>query len=116
MFVAKHYVVDMQWNTYLNYHNKNGCAENYYQLLLIIKTMSKQDNVWISFIEGLHQHAAIVKCLMCSVFDLKNNFIKKGSLKRKDFRVAGVQHCKRPDMSTIQVLNEIFNNCFEATI
>jgi hypothetical protein len=37
-------------------------------------------------------------------------------LKRKDFRVAGVQQYKRPDMSTIQVLNEIFNNRFEATM
>jgi hypothetical protein len=53
---------------------------------------------------------------MCSVFDLKDNFIELGSLKRKDFRVAGVQYYKRPDMPTIQVLNEILNNCFKATI
>jgi hypothetical protein len=79
-------------------------------------TMKKQDNVWISFIEGLHQHAAIVMCLTCSVFDFKDNFIEKGSLKRKDFRVAGVQHYKRPNMSTMQVLNEILNNHFEATM
>ncbi len=69
MFVAKHYSADMQWKAYPNDHSKNHCAENYYQLFLIIKTMSKQDNAWISFIEGLHQHAGIVMCLMCSVFD-----------------------------------------------
>ena len=69
MFVAKQYSVDTQWKAYLNDHNKNNCTENYYQLLLIVKIMSKQDNVWISFIEDLHQHAGIVMCLMCSVFD-----------------------------------------------
>jgi hypothetical protein len=43
-------------------------------------------DVWISFVEGLHQHAAIVMCLMCSGFDLVGNYIKQGFLKKRDLK------------------------------
>jgi hypothetical protein len=36
-------------------------VDKYYKLLLLVKTKSKNDNVWISFIEGLHRHAAILQ-------------------------------------------------------
>ncbi len=42
---------------------------NYYKLLLLVKTKSKKDNVWISFVEGLHRQAAIIACLLCTKFD-----------------------------------------------
>jgi hypothetical protein len=45
MFVEKHYSVDTQWKAYLNDHNKNNRADKCYQVLLIVKTMSKQDNI-----------------------------------------------------------------------
>jgi hypothetical protein len=41
--------------------------------------MSKEDHVRISFVEGLHQHAAIVTFLMSSEFDLVGNYIEQGS-------------------------------------
>jgi hypothetical protein len=75
-----------------------------------IKTMSNEDYVWISFVEGLHHHAAIVMCLTCLVFDLKDNNIENCSLARKDFKLAGVPHYKKPEMSPMDVLNEILNN------
>jgi hypothetical protein len=46
--------------------------------------MSKEDHVWISFVEALHQHAAIVMCLMCSEFDLVGNYIEQGSFEKEE--------------------------------
>jgi hypothetical protein len=70
--------------------------------------------VWISFVEGLHRHAAIVMCLTCSRFDLEDNNIDHDSFKKKDFKLAGVPHYKNPQMSPIQVLNAILNGDFDA--
>jgi hypothetical protein len=72
--------------------------------------LSNKDYVWISFIEGLHQHAAIVMCLTCLVFDLEDNNIENGTLMRKDFKLAGVPHYKKPEMSPMNILNAILNN------
>ena len=75
---------------------------NYYQLLLLVKTKSKKDNFWISFVEGLHIHAAIITCLLCAKFDYEHNIIKSGSLELEDFkklifhitRILGILHNK----------------------
>ncbi len=93
-YVAKHYGVEAQWKSYLDGSRQNNHAKDYYRLLQIVKTLSNEDYVWISFIEGLHQHTAIVMCLTCSVFDLEDNNIENGSLIRKDFKLAGVPHKK----------------------
>ncbi len=73
---------------------QNNRAKDCYRLLQIVKTLSNKDHVWISFAEGLHQHAAIVMCLTCLVFDLEDNNIENGLLMRKDFKLAGVPHYK----------------------
>jgi hypothetical protein len=71
--VARHYGVEEEWKSYLNVSSQDNRDKDYYKLLHIIKTLSKQDNLWISFVEGLHRHAAIVMCLTCSTFDLEDN-------------------------------------------
>jgi hypothetical protein len=76
--------------------------------------MNKEDHVWISFVEGLHKHAAIVMYLMCSVFCLMSNYIEMGSLKRKDFKLAGVLDHKKHVMTPSKHLYGILDNCFEA--
>ena len=38
-------------------------------------------------------------CLTCSRFDLEDNNIDHDSLKKKDFKLAGVPHYKNPQMS-----------------
>ena len=38
----------------------------YYELLQVVKRHSKKDNIYISFWEGLHRHAAIIMALLCS--------------------------------------------------
>ena len=35
-----------------------------------MKTKSKQDNVWISFYEGLHRHASLLITLLAAAFDI----------------------------------------------
>ncbi len=53
--VAKYYKVEQDWN---DYKNSNGMDDTrsgkYFNLLMIVKTKSDADNVWVSFIEGLH--------------------------------------------------------------
>jgi hypothetical protein len=53
-------------------------------------------------------------CLICSRFDLEDNNINHNLLKKKDFNLAGVPHYKTPQMSPIEVLNEILNGSFDA--
>ena len=83
---------------------------NYYKLLLLVKTKSKKDNVWISFVEGLHRHAAIIACLLCTKFDYKNNIIKPGSLQLEDFKKADIPHYKDPGYNPKEFLKMIFSD------
>ncbi len=70
--------------------------------------------MWISFVEGLHRHAAIIMCLTCSRFNLEDNNINHKLLKKKYFKLAGVPHYETSQMSPIEVFNEIFNGSFDA--
>ncbi len=113
-YVARHYGVEAQWNSYLDGSSQDNHAKDYYKLLHIIKSLSNKDFVWISFVEGLHRHAAIIMCLTCSRFNLEDINIDHDSLKKKDFKLAWVPHYKNPQMSPIQVLNAILNGNFDA--
>jgi hypothetical protein len=95
-YVARHYGVEAQWKSYLDGSSQDNRAKDYYKLLHILKTLSNQDFVWISFVEGLHRHAAIIMCLICSRFDLEDNNIDHDSLKKKDFKLAGVATLQKP--------------------
>ena len=64
----------------------------------------KRDNIWISFVEGLHRHAAIIACLLCTKFDYKTNIIKPGSLQLEDFRKADIPYYKDHRYNPQQVL------------
>jgi hypothetical protein len=66
--------IAMFYNVYNEWTQSTGGSDtinNYYKLLLLVKTKSKKENVWISFVEGLHRHAAIITCLLCTKFDYK---------------------------------------------
>jgi hypothetical protein len=112
--VARCYDVKNQWKSYLNSSREDNRAEDYYKLLHIVKTLSNCNLVWISFVEGLHRHAAIIMCLTCSRFDLEDNNIDHSLLKKKDFKLVGVPHYKTPQMSPLEVFNEILNGSFDA--
>jgi hypothetical protein len=90
--IAQHYNVLDKWTA-----SNHECdhIETYYKLLLLVKTKSKNDNVWIRFIEGLHKHAAIITSLLCMKFDYSNNKIIPGSLQLGDFGKAQIPHYKK---------------------
>jgi hypothetical protein len=54
--ITQHYGVLDKWSTS---KHEGDHVDTYFELLLLMKTKSKNDKVWISFIEGLHRHAAI---------------------------------------------------------
>jgi hypothetical protein len=64
---------------------KGDHVDTFFKLLLLVKTKSKNDKVWISFIEGQHRHAAIFASLLCMKFDYSNNIIIPGSLQLNNF-------------------------------
>ncbi len=47
-------------------------------------------------------------------FNFKDNNIDHNLLKKKNFKLMGVPHYKTPQMSPIEVLNEILNGSFDA--
>jgi hypothetical protein len=64
----------------------------YLNLLLLVKTKCKVDYLWVSFVEGLHWHPAIITCLLCIKFDYSSNKIQPGSLDIQYFKYATVPH------------------------
>ena len=107
--IAKYFGVNEEWG---NVKSKATPNEQYYQLLYLVKTKSKKDTLWISFIEGLHRHAAMVMSLLCSSFDLKNNYINCGSLSMKDFRRANIKHIQMNEHTPSEQLNDIMEKDF----
>jgi hypothetical protein len=79
-----------------------------------VKTKSKNDKVWISSIEGLHRHAAILASLLCMKFDYINNIIIPGSLHLDSFEKAQTLHYKNPGITQRQQLGLIIRNNFDA--
>ncbi len=80
---AEYYQVQDLWKDIA----KPDCDfERYLNLLLLAKTKSQVDNLWFSFVEGLHWHAAMITCLLCTTFDCSSNKIRPGSLDYQDFK------------------------------
>jgi hypothetical protein len=102
--IAKRFGVDEEWG---NVKSKATPDEQYYQFLYLVKTKSTKDTLWISFIEGLHRHAAMVMSLLCSSFDLENNYINPGLLSMKDFKRAIIQHFQMNEHTPSEQLNNI---------
>jgi hypothetical protein len=88
-------------------------VETYYELLLLAKTKSKNDYVWISFIEGLQRHAAILASLLCMKFDYSNNNIILGSFQLDNFERAHILHYKNPGVTPREQLGKIVGDHFE---
>jgi hypothetical protein len=114
LLVASRYSVKKVWEHWLSGTDQDDYARDYFMLLKIVKVFSNNNNLWISFIEGLHQHAAIVMCLTCSTFNLEDNKLVHNSLKNEQFKLAGVPHYKESDMFPIQILNSIIKAEFDA--
>jgi hypothetical protein len=109
--IAQHYGVLDKWTA--SKHEGNH-VNTYFELLLLVKTKIKNDKVWISFIEGLHMHAAIFARLLCMKFDYSNNIIIPGSLQFDNFEQAQIPHYKNPAITPRQQLALIVGNNLDA--
>jgi hypothetical protein len=88
--------------------------ERYLNLLLLVKTKSQFDYPWVSFVEGLHRHAAMITCLLCTKFDYSSKKNQPGSLDIQDFKNARCPHFKDPGVTLKEQLQLIISGEFEA--
>jgi hypothetical protein len=109
--IAQHFGVLDEWTAS---KHEGDHVDTYFELLLLVKTKSKNDKVLISFIEGLHRHAAIFASLLCMKFDYSNNIIIPGSLQLDHFKKAQILHYKNPGVTPRQQLGQIIGNNFDA--
>ncbi len=98
-------------------HSKRHSMYEYcFNLLPAFKNSQvfKQDNVWISFYEGLHQHSALMLSLLSSTFNTTENLFKYKSLTTKYFKEQNLANFVN-EMETPQVrLSEIFQKWIDA--
>ncbi len=63
----------------------------------------------MSFYEGLHRHAALMMCLLCSKIDLVSNKVNHDSLTADYFKTkVSIKEFKEPDKSALEQLERIF--------
>jgi hypothetical protein len=73
------------------------------------KKPSKKDNVWISFYEGLHRHAAPMMCLLSSKLDLVANKVTYGSLTAEYIRTkVSIKEITQPNITPVEQLIGIY--------
>ncbi len=109
--IAQQYGVLDKWTASTH---EGDHVETYYKLFYLVKTKSKNDNVWISFIEGLHRHTDILASLLCMKFDYSNNKFILGSLQLDNFERAQILLYKNPGVTPREQLGQIIGNHFEA--
>jgi hypothetical protein len=103
--IADFYQVTELWENM----QKNECNhERYVQLLMLVKTDSKADFLWVSFVEGLHRHAATILALLCTKFDYENKILP-GSLSIQDFKDAKIPHFVDHNISPTEQIKKIMN-------
>ncbi len=90
--------------------HKGDHVDTYFKLLLLVKTKSKNEKVWISVIEGLHMHAAIFASLLCMKFDYSDNIIIPGSPQLDVIEKAQIPHYKNSGVTPRQQLALIAGN------
>jgi hypothetical protein len=107
MEIARFYDIKDQWSNATS--GQSFTINHYYELLFMVRKSSTKDNIWISFNEGLHRHAALMLCLLCSKIDLMSNKVNHGSLTADYFKMKfTTKEFKKPDKSPLAQLQGIF--------
>ncbi len=105
--IATYFDLKEAWNANSSEHDFS--IKQYYDLPLMVKTLKTKDNIWMSFYEGLHRHAALMMCLRCSKVDLMTNTVNHGSLTADYFKTkVSIKQFKEPDKSPLEQLNGFF--------
>jgi hypothetical protein len=96
-FIAEYYGIS-NWAQLKEKGGKDGVIQNqadsYFYLLKSVKAKSNKDNVWISFYEGHHRHAALLITLLSAIFNPTKNVFKQKSLTAIYFREQQLNHYK----------------------
>ena len=82
--VAKYYGVNDEWNNATS--GQPFSIKHYYELLLMVTKSSTKDHIWMSIYEGLHRHATLMMCILCSKIDLMSNKVNHDSLTANYFK------------------------------
>jgi hypothetical protein len=105
--VAEFYGIEELWT---NRKQKSPSAmKTYIKLLKMVKTSSKSDDIWISFWEGMHRHAAIMMSLLGA--DITHNTkscYKPNTLEKTAFSTY-ITGFINPGQPPLQIIEEIFN-------
>jgi hypothetical protein len=109
--IAEYYQVQDLWK---DMATPDCDFERYLNLLLLVKTKSQVDYLWVSFVEGLHWHAAMITCLLCTKIDCFSNKIQPGSPDIQHFENARVPHFKDPGATSKEQLKLVISGEFEA--
>ncbi len=108
-FLAAYYEI-VSWAQVKKKLIDNGAniAKRYSYLLLMVKTQSKQDNIWFSFYEGLHRHASLLITLLSAIFDTTTNKLKCKTLSVDYFKQHQLLNFKYVNETPHERLNKIF--------
>jgi hypothetical protein len=88
---------------------KKSCNgfKRYYELLFLVKLMSKVDHIWFSFFEGMHRQAAIVAGLACTKFHHLTNKLEPGTLTLEAFKNGDIKSFEDPNTTVSEHLDQI---------
>ncbi len=89
-------------------------ADSYFYLLKSVKAKGNKDNIWISFYEGLHCHAALLITLLSAVFNPTRNVFHRKSLTASYFREQQLHHYKEDTKTPHKRLRDIFHKKINA--
>ncbi len=96
-FIAEYYGIN-NWAQLKEKGEEDGLiqdqADSYFYLLKSVKAKSNNDNIWISFYEGLHCHAALLITFLSAVFNPTKNVFQHKSLTASYFREQQLNHYK----------------------
>jgi len=109
LHVAEYYGVTNEWKKIIEKQPQCTVMDTYYLLLKTVKCISKKDNVWISFYEGLHRHAALMLSLLSSTFNMRENILTHKTLTRAYFREQHLANYVEDDEQPHERLFAIFN-------
>lgn len=117
--VAEYFNVQLEWENLTEKWEKENRTvigfRRYYELLFLVKSKSKYDQIWFSFFEGMHRHAAVIIGTLCAKFNHSTNELEPGSLTLEHFKNKDiVKSFGDPGLSVEEQLNNIMTKQTEA--
>jgi hypothetical protein len=108
--VAKFYNIIDEWKKYNDENSEASLIRKYFDLLVLVKSKSSNDKIWIIFWEGLHRHAAIILTHLLSGFSYKKGLMfEHNSLTTETMKKAGIHGFTDPNKTPSQIMEKIIS-------